>query len=62
MPARSSPEAPRIVVVGSANTDLVMRTAVLPKPGETVLGGAFSQVGGGKAPTRQWRQPAPEGV
>ncbi len=48
MSTRSSAEGPRIVVVGSANTDLVMRTAVLPKPGETVLGGAFSQVGGGK--------------
>ena len=48
MSTRSSAEGPRIVVVGSVNTDLVMRTAVLPKPGETVLGGTFSQVGGGK--------------
>lgn len=40
--------SPNIVVVGSANTDLVVRTARLPKPGETVLGGEFSQVGGGK--------------
>jgi ribokinase len=39
---------PRIVVVGSANTDLVVRVAKLPQPGETVLGGEFSQVGGGK--------------
>ena len=39
---------PRIVVVGSANTDLVVRLATLPKPGETLLGGEFSQVGGGK--------------
>lgn len=39
---------PRILVVGSANTDLVVRIPSLPRPGETVLGGAFSQVGGGK--------------
>lgn len=39
---------PRIVVIGSANTDLVVRIAALPKPGETVLGGEFAQVGGGK--------------
>jgi len=43
-----SDSRPRIVVVGSANTDLVVRIATLPRPGETVLGGAFSQVGGGK--------------
>lgn len=43
-----SDSRPRIVVVGSANTDLVVRLATLPRPGETVLGGAFSQVGGGK--------------
>jgi ribokinase len=39
---------PRIVVIGSANTDLVVRVASLPQPGETVLGGEFSKVGGGK--------------
>ena len=38
----------RVVVVGSANTDLVVRVAALPRPGETVLGGTFSSVGGGK--------------
>ena len=38
----------RIVVVGSANTDLVVRVPALPRPGETVLGGTFAQVGGGK--------------
>lgn len=38
----------RVVVVGSANTDLVVRVAKLPRAGETVLGGTFSSVGGGK--------------
>jgi ribokinase len=38
----------RIVVVGSANTDLVVRVPTLPRPGETVLGGTFASVGGGK--------------
>lgn len=42
------PHAPRIVVIGSANTDLVVRTTRLPQPGETVLGGEFAHVGGGK--------------
>jgi ribokinase len=40
--------APQIVVIGSANTDLVVRVAALPRPGETVLGGEFASVGGGK--------------
>ncbi len=38
----------RIVAVGSINTDLVARTGELPRPGETVLGSAFTIVGGGK--------------
>lgn len=38
----------RIVVVGSANTDLVVRVPTLPRGGETVLGGTFTRVGGGK--------------
>ncbi|MFM7148595.1 MAG: ribokinase, partial [Gemmataceae bacterium] len=42
------PRPPRIVVVGSANTDLVMRVRQLPRPGETVLGGTFAAVPGGK--------------
>ncbi len=40
--------SPSIVVVGSANTDLIVRTPRLPGPGETVLGGEFSQAAGGK--------------
>jgi ribokinase len=38
----------RIVVVGSVNVDLVVRVATLPRPGETVLGGRFASVHGGK--------------
>jgi len=38
----------RVVVVGSANTDMVARVARLPKPGETVLGTEFQSVPGGK--------------
>lgn len=38
----------KIVVVGSSNTDLVVKSAHLPKPGETVLGGEFQMVPGGK--------------
>ena len=30
---------PRIVVVGSSNTDMVVKSRRLPKPGETVTGG-----------------------
>jgi ribokinase len=37
-----------IVVVGSANVDLVVRTARLPRPGETVLGSDFITSPGGK--------------
>jgi ribokinase len=39
---------PRIVVVGSSNTDMVIKIPRLPKPGETVLGGSFSMAAGGK--------------
>jgi ribokinase len=38
----------RVVVVGSANLDLVVTTPRLPSPGETVLGGDFRTVPGGK--------------
>ncbi|MDP6776033.1 MAG: ribokinase [Candidatus Latescibacteria bacterium] len=39
---------PHVLVIGSANTDLVVRTARLPSPGETVLGGTFFTAQGGK--------------
>lgn len=38
----------KIVVVGSSNTDLVVRLPRLPRPGETLLGGEFSTLAGGK--------------
>ena len=41
-------ERARVAVVGSANMDLVAKAPVLPRPGETVLGGEFVTVPGGK--------------
>ncbi len=38
----------KIVVIGSANTDMVVKSAKLPLPGETLLGGAFFMNAGGK--------------
>ena len=40
--------AARVVVIGSSNTDMVVKLGHLPAPGETVLGGAFVTAGGGK--------------
>jgi ribokinase len=37
-----------IVVIGSVNTDMIVQTPHLPRPGETVLGGRFSTAAGGK--------------
>jgi ribokinase len=37
-----------IVVIGSSNTDLVVRVPHIPAPGETVLGGDMQTVPGGK--------------
>ncbi len=31
----------KIIVIGSANTDMVIKTDQLPRPGETRLGGHF---------------------
>src|SRR6478609_1422659 len=39
---------PRLTVLGSVNMDLVVRTARLPGPGETVLGTTFATSQGGK--------------
>src|SRR5690349_178748 len=38
----------QIVVVGSLNMDLIVRTARLPRPGETVRGWDFATAPGGK--------------
>ncbi|MHB8644783.1 MAG: ribokinase, partial [Thermomicrobiales bacterium] len=37
-----------VVVLGSINTDLVIRVPHLPRPGETVHGSDFAIIGGGK--------------
>ena len=39
---------PHIVIVGSLNMDLVVRTPHMPAPGETVLGDDFQTIPGGK--------------
>lgn len=39
---------PKIVVVGSSNTDLVVAVPKIPAPGQTILGGALQTVAGGK--------------
>ena len=39
---------PNIVVVGSANTDMVVKSPRIPGPGETVIGGEFLMAAGGK--------------
>lgn len=41
-------EKNRTLVIGSSNTDMTVRSATLPKPGETVLGGDFRMGPGGK--------------
>lgn len=43
-----STQTPRIVVVGSINMDLVVRTAVMPSPGQTVMGHSLATIPGGK--------------
>lgn len=38
----------KIIVLGSSNTDIILRTSSLPSPGQTVLGHELTQAGGGK--------------
>ena len=38
----------KIVVVGSSNTDMIIKVPHLPLPGETILGGKFIKAAGGK--------------
>jgi len=38
----------RIVVVGSSNTDMIIKVPHVPMPGETIIGGTFSTAAGGK--------------
>jgi ribokinase len=48
IPRDDADRAARIVVVGSSNTDMVVRVPTLPRPGETVIGGSFFTARGGK--------------
>jgi ribokinase len=48
MPSSATSAFPDIVVIGSANMDLVVRAPQLPRAGETVLGGEFATIPGGK--------------
>jgi ribokinase len=38
----------RLVVIGSSNTDMIVQLPRIPRPGETILGGAFQTAPGGK--------------
>jgi len=38
----------KILVLGSSNTDMVVKTARFPQPGETIAGGEFFMFSGGK--------------
>ncbi len=56
-----------VVVVGSLNMDLVVRTEIIPQPGQTVMGQSLQQLAGGKganqaaAAGRLWAQRARPG-
>src|SRR5690242_10427182 len=39
---------PSVVVVGSSNTDMILKMERIPKPGETIIGGQFATAAGGK--------------
>ena len=39
---------PRILVIGSSNTDMIVKVPEFPNPGQTVLGGEFITAPGGK--------------
>ncbi len=38
----------KVIVMGSSNTDMVIQSEHIPAPGETILGGRFEMVSGGK--------------
>ncbi|MBN1819010.1 MAG: ribokinase [Sedimentisphaerales bacterium] len=48
MAKRGSGMKPKIVIVGSSNTDMIVKVDRIPRPGETVLGGRFITAPGGK--------------
>jgi ribokinase len=39
---------PPVLVIGSSNTDLIIKAERIPRPGETILGGQFATAAGGK--------------
>lgn len=39
---------PKILVIGSSNTDMILKVPSIPRPGETILGGEFVTAAGGK--------------
>ena len=45
---KSSMQQKKILVIGSSNTDMVIKTSRFPLPGETILGGDFFMNQGGK--------------
>lgn len=50
----------KIVVIGSCNTDMVVKANRLPVPGETILGGSFFMNPGVKVPTKRLLPPDSE--
>jgi ribokinase len=48
MLSKAKGSMPQLVVLGSLNMDLVVRTERMPRPGETVAGGEFRTIPGGK--------------
>ncbi|MFC3199312.1 ribokinase [Parapedobacter deserti] len=46
----------KIIVVGSMNMDMVVKTSHIPQPGETVLGGSFLMNPGGKGANQESSQ------
>ena len=48
MGKRVGRNVPSIIVIGSSNTDMVVTAPRIPVPGETILGGSFSVMPGGK--------------
>ncbi len=49
-------KTPRIVVVGSSNTDMIVKAQRLPASGETVTGGQFAMAAGGKGANQALRR------
>jgi ribokinase len=45
---KSSMTKNHVLVIGSSNTDMIVKAARIPKPGETILGGEFATCAGGK--------------